>query len=165
MGTACTCGGELTRKLEELLQRHRGQPGALIQVLHQAQNIYGYLPKEVLKKVSLTLNVPLSRVYGVVSFYSFFTTKPKGKHQISVCKGTACYVRGAGQLLNQLQEEMGLKPGDTTDDGEFSLEVVRCLGACGLGPVITVDQDVHARLVPARLKEVLDNYRQASSNK
>lgn len=159
MAVTCQCGGERTRKLEALLDRYRGQPQALIQVLHQAQEIYGYLPREVLKKVSLALNVPLSQVYGVVSFYSFFTIHPKGRHRISVCKGTACYVRGAGQLLEQLREELKIKPGETTADGEFSLEVVRCLGACGLGPVIMVDEDVHARVMPERIPDILSAYR------
>ncbi|SHI86784.1 NADH-quinone oxidoreductase subunit NuoE [Desulfofundulus thermosubterraneus] len=160
MSFGCKCGGELNSKLDALLDRYRGQPSALIQVLHQAQELYGYLPRKVLQRVAGALNVPLSQVYGVVSFYSFFTIHPKGKHQISVCKGTACYVRGAGQLLDRIKEELGLKPGETTEDGQFSLEVVRCLGACGLGPVITVDEDVHARVQPERMSDILAAYRQ-----
>jgi len=148
------------QELQELLARHRGQPSALIQVLHRAQEVYGYLSREVLEEISVALNVPLSRVYGVVSFYSFFTTSPRGRHRISLCKGTACYVRGTGQLLEQLEKELGLKPGETTADGEFSLEVVRCLGACGLGPVMMVDEDVYARVAPERLTQILDGYRQ-----
>ncbi|OAT85717.1 NADH-quinone oxidoreductase subunit NuoE [Desulfotomaculum copahuensis] len=150
-----------SKEWEELLARHRDQPAALIQVLHRAQEMHGYLPREVLKEISAALNVPLSKVYGVVSFYSFFTTSPKGRHQISLCKGTACYVRGTNQLLDQLERELGLKPGETTADGEFSLSVVRCLGACGLGPVMMIDDDVYARVVPERLAQILDNYRLA----
>lgn len=160
MSVACKCSGELNSRMDALLERYRGQPSALIQVLHRAQELYGYLPRKVLQRVAEELNVPLSQVYGVVSFYSFFTIYPKGKHQISVCKGTACYVRGAGQLLERLKDELGLKPGETTDDGQFSLEVVRCLGACSLGPVITVDEDVHARVRPERLSDILTAYRQ-----
>ncbi|MFZ5592150.1 MAG: NAD(P)H-dependent oxidoreductase subunit E [Bacillota bacterium] len=163
MSTACHCGGELTGKLNNLLEEHRGQPAALIQVLHRTQQIYGYLPREALKKISLALHVPLSKVYGVVSFYSLFSIYPKGKHQISVCKGTACYVRGAGQLLSRLKEEMGLEPGKTTPDGEFSLEVVRCLGACGLAPAVVVDGDVYARVIPENMSNILAAYQRKAA--
>ncbi|MGQ9557556.1 MAG: NADH-quinone oxidoreductase subunit NuoE [Desulfurispora sp.] len=163
MSSACRCGGELTSKLNSLLEEHRGQPAALIQVLHRTQQIYGYLPREALKKISLVLHVPLSKVYGVVSFYSLFSIYPKGRHQISVCKGTACYVRGAGQLLSRLKEEMGLEPGQTTPDGEFSLEVVRCLGACGLAPAVVVDGDVYARVLPESMSGILAAYQRKAA--
>ncbi|MCP3894523.1 MAG: NAD(P)H-dependent oxidoreductase subunit E, partial [Bacteroides sp.] len=109
-------------------------------------------------RVAEELNVPLTKVYGVVSFYSLFTIKPKGKHRIHVCTGTACYVRGANQLLNQLAEDLKVKPGDTTEDGQFSVDSVRCLGACGLGPVVTVNEEVYGRVQTDRMSEILQKY-------
>lgn len=158
MGSSCACAQKEAR-LNEILQKNAGKSDLLINVLHQTQQLYGYLPADVLWRVATALNVPISRVSGVVSFYSFFTTKPKGRHQISVCKGTACYVKGAGEILQNLEEKFHLKPGDTSDDGRFSLEVVRCVGACGLGPVVLVDEDVYARVNPARMDEVLAKYK------
>lgn len=141
-----------------IMDAHKGQPGSLIQVLHKVQNTVGYLPRELQSRVAETLDVPLSRVYGVVSFYSLFTIVPKGRHKISVCAGTACYVRGAKQLLNGLEEAIRVKPGETTGDGLFSLDVVRCVGACGLGPVVTVDNDVYARVHNSNLADILSGY-------
>lgn len=149
---------ELLARVDEIMEPHRGQPNSLIQVLHQAQNAVGYLPRVVQVRVAEGLNVPLTKVYGVVSFYSLFTTKPKGRHKIHVCAGTACFVRGANQLLNKLEEKLNIKPGDTTGDGNFSVDVVRCLGACGLGPVVTVDGDVHGRVTKRKLDEILTKY-------
>lgn len=162
MSHGCTCQTQLTREHREavakLIEPYRGQPGSLIQVLHKAQNTVGYLPREIQVQIAEGLNVPLAKVYGVVSFYSFFTTNPRGKHKISVCAGTACYVRGANQLLNQLEEDLNIKPGKTSEDGMFSLDVVRCLGACGLGPVVTVDEDVYGRVTAEKLADVLAKY-------
>lgn len=159
MEHACRCGEEARAKLDQVIARYRGQPDGLIQVLHCAQETYGYLPREVLERVSSELGVALSEIYGVVTFYALFSLKPRGKHQVSVCKGTACYVRGSTQVLGRLERELEIKPGDTTDDGVFSVEVVRCLGACGLGPVMTVDDQVFARLKPERVPEVLAAYK------
>lgn len=150
------------KKREEasaIIAKYRGQPSGLIQVLSELQEKLGYLPGDVLKEVADTLGVPLTDVYGVVTFYALFTLKPRGRHTISLCKGTACYVRGASGLLERLQKDYGLKPGDTTDDGRFTLEVIRCLGACGLGPAVMIDKDVHARVKPEKLAEVLSEYR------
>lgn len=162
MSHNCSCRNELTQEqldgVYSMLDAHRGQPGSLIQALHKAQNIAGYLPRELQVRVAETLDVPLSRVYGVVSFYSFFTSVPKGRHRISVCAGTACYVRGAKQLLNGLEEAIRVKPGETTGDGLFSLDVVRCVGACGLGPVVTVNNDVYARVHNNNLADILSGY-------
>lgn len=162
MSSGCACHAQLTpeqlTEVDKLLEPYRGRPGNLIQVLHRTQNKVGYLPREVQVRVADSLNVPLAKVYGVVSFYSFFTTRPKGKHKISVCAGTACYVRGANQLLNQLSEDLKVKPGDTSEDGRFSLDVVRCLGACGLGPVVTVDDDVYGRVHSAKLADIMSKY-------
>lgn len=149
---------ETSLKLDEIIGKYRGQPAGLIQVLHKAQEIVGYVPREVQEKVAGGLNVPLSDVYGVVSFYALFSMKPKGRYKISVCAGTACYVRGTAQILESLERELGIKPGDTTDDGKFSVEVVRCLGACGLGPVMMINEDVHGRLEPENIPDILARY-------
>ncbi|MCL6638131.1 MAG: NADH-quinone oxidoreductase subunit NuoE [Firmicutes bacterium] len=146
------------RELDQVIDRYRGQPSGLIQVLHRAQEIVGYVPREVQERVAEGLDVPLSDVYGVVSFYALFSLKPKGKYKISVCAGTACYVRGTVQVLEALEKELGVKPGETTDDGKFSVEVVRCLGACGLGPVMMINEDVHGRLDPGQIPGILACY-------
>lgn len=155
---ACDCMADQYQRLDEVISQHKDEQGALIAVLHEAQEIFGYLPKEVQLRVAEGLNVPLSEVYGVITFYALFSLKPKGKYKISACKGTACYVRGADKVLERLEQELGVKAGDTTDDGKFSLEVVRCLGACGLGPVIMINDDVHARLKPDRIPSILKKY-------
>ena len=156
---AVMCEDELDKRVEEAIEKYKGVPSGLIQVLHQVQLAYGYLPKDVLLKVSQGLGVPLSEVYGVATFYAFFSLKPKGKYNIQVCKGTACYVRGAAKVIERLEKELGIQAGDTTDDGRFSIEVVRCLGACGLGPVMMIGEDVHARLKPDKLAGILEAYK------
>ncbi len=143
------------RQVEEIVAGHRGEPDALIEVLHRVQEILGYLPMRLQVMVAEGLGVSVSDVYGVVTFYSLFSLKPKGKYHISVCKGTACYVRGALAVIERLEGELGIKVGDTTDDGMFSLEVVRCLGACGLGPVATVNDQVYARITPDIVRQML----------
>lgn len=154
---ACKCE-EKWEQLAEIIAAHRGQPSALIEVLHQAQDLIGYLPKQVQAAIADGLGVSLSEVYSVVSFYAHFTVKPKGRYQVSVCKGTACYVKGSPEILERLSKELGIKPGDSTDDGKFSLEVVRCLGACGLGPVMTVNKRVYGLLKPETAAAVLRTY-------
>lgn len=144
--------------LEQVLERFRGKPGALIQALHSAQNVVGYLPPWVLKKVSQVLDVPLSEVYGVVTFYHFFSMKPRGRHVIQVCLGTACYVRGGQEILERLKKELQVEVGGVTPDGLYSLEVMRCAGACGLAPVMRVDNDVHKRVNPSKVIEILKDY-------
>ncbi len=162
MSSDCACHTEITREqldeVEKILEPYREEPGNLIQALHKVQNAVGYLPREVQVKVADSLNVSLSKVYGVVSFYSFFTTKPRGKHKICICAGTACYVRGASQLIDQLASDLKIKQGQTSDDGRFSLDVVRCLGACGLGPVVTVDDEVYGRVHKEKLQSILSKY-------
>ncbi len=153
------CQGEIDKRIEEAIERYKGVPSGLIQVLHQVQLAYGYLPKDVLMKVSEGLGVPLNEVYGVATFYAFFSLKPKGKYNVAVCKGTACYVRGAAKVIERIEKELGIKAGDTTDDHKFSIEVVRCLGACGLGPVLMIGEDVHARLKPDKIPGVLGAYK------
>ncbi|MEW5953251.1 MAG: NAD(P)H-dependent oxidoreductase subunit E [Bacillota bacterium] len=160
MEHACICNGDAGAKLNTMFAQYQGQPDGLIQVLHGIQETYGYLPRELLTRVARELEVSSGEISGVITFYSLFTLKPKGKHQVSVCKGTACYVRGSTQVLGRLEKELKIKPGDTTDDGLFSVEVVRCLGACGLGPVLTVNDKVFARLKPEKLPGVLAKFTQ-----
>jgi NADH:ubiquinone oxidoreductase subunit E len=151
---------ELLARLDEVLQQYADVPGALIPVLQIAQAMFGYLPETALRKISLTLNIPYSEVAGVVGFYSFFTTVPRGKHLVRVCLGTACYVRGGKQVLAALKDLLRIEVGETSPDRQFSLDVGRCFGACGLAPVIMIDDDVHQRVKPSRLSRILEQYRQ-----
>ena len=128
-------------------------------MLHKVQGEYGYLPAEVQELVAKELGIPVSRVYGIVSFYSFFTMTPKGEHPISVCLGTACYVRGAEKVLDELKRQLGIGVGEVTPDGKFSLTCLRCVGACGLAPVIEVGDKVYGRMTPDRVKDVLAEYK------
>lgn len=130
----------------------------MIPVLQRAQTLIGYLPLPVLQTISRDLNIPLSTVYGVTTFYSFFTMVPRGKHIISTCMGTSCYVRGGERILNTLQKELSIESGETTRDGQFSLEMVRCLGCCGLAPVVSIEEKVYRRMSPTKMKEVLSSY-------
>ncbi|THB67010.1 MAG: NAD(P)H-dependent oxidoreductase subunit E [Gammaproteobacteria bacterium] len=127
----------------------------LIQVLHKAQEIFGYLPEEVQKVVAKKLNIHLAEVYGVVSFYSFFNLEPKGKYRISVCTGTACYVKGAMGILDVLTEELGIKDGETSADGKWSLDSLRCIGACGLAPVMLINDKTYGNVTPDQTREIL----------
>lgn len=149
---------EQVAKLDGIIERFKGKPGGLIPVLEEAQVALEFIPLAVQKRIAAGLNLPLSRVYGVVTFYSFFTMTPRGKHTVRVCLGTACYVRGGKELTDVLEKQFGIKQGETTADRMFTLESVRCLGACGLGPVVVVDEDVHGRLKPGKVKEVLSQY-------
>ena len=149
---------EQVTKLNEIINKHKGKPGGLIPVLEEAQVALEYLPISVQKKIAAMLNLPLSRIYGVVTFYSFFTMTPRGKHTVRVCLGTACYVRGGKAIADALKKEFGIDEGETTADRMFTLETVRCLGACGLGPVMVVDEDVHGRVKPSKVKEILSQY-------
>jgi NADH:ubiquinone oxidoreductase subunit E len=150
---------ELLRRLDGVLREYADVPGALIPVLQIAQAIFGYLPETALKKIAAALGKPYSEVAGVVSFYSFFTTVPRGKHLVRVCLGTACYVRGGKQVLSALKDLLRIEVGETSSDQLFSLDVGRCFGACGLAPVIMIDDAVHQRVKPARLARILDQYR------
>ncbi len=150
---------ELLAQFDDVLQQYAAQPGALIPVLQIAQRMFGYLPEAALKKVASVLNKPYSEVAGVVGFYSYFSTVPRGKHLIQVCLGTACYVRGGKEVLAALKEALQIEVGETTPDRLFSLDVGRCFGACGLAPVIMIDDDVHQRVRPARIARILNEYR------
>ncbi len=150
---------EQAQKLDEIIKRHRGEKGAVLPVLQEAQEVCGYLPEEVQAKIAEGLDVPLEEVFGVSTFYSQFSLTPKGKYNISVCLGTACYVKGAGAVLEKLIAVLGIQPEESTPDGKFSLSVCRCLGACGLAPVLTVNGDVYGRMTPDKVGEVLENYK------
>ncbi|NMA85164.1 MAG: NADH-quinone oxidoreductase subunit NuoE [Epulopiscium sp.] len=132
--------------------------GELIAVLHKAQEIFGYLPKEVQQHIAKRLEIPVAKVYGVVSFYSFFTMEPKGEHPISICMGTACYVRGAEKVLDEFKKELNLEVGETSSDGKFSLLSLRCVGACGLAPVVMIGEKVYGRVTPEMVKDILKEY-------
>jgi NADH:ubiquinone oxidoreductase subunit E len=154
---------ELLDRLDDVLKEYADVPGALIPVLQIAQAMFGYLPDVALRKISLALGKPYSEVAGVVGFYSFFTTVPRGKHLVRVCLGTACYVRGGNRVLEAIKKRLGIDVGQTTEDRQFSLEVARCFGACGLAPVITIDEDVHHRVKANRVEDILARYRPGGS--
>ena len=149
---------EQMKELLACIDKHKGEAGALIPVLHEAQGIYGYLPAEVQTVIAEGLNIPLSEVYGVATFYSQFTLLPKGKHQISVCLGTACYVKGSDKVLEEIERELHIRCGECTPDRKFSIDSCRCVGACGLAPVMIVDGEVYGRLTPAEVSGILDKY-------
>jgi NADH-quinone oxidoreductase subunit E/NADP-reducing hydrogenase subunit HndA len=149
---------ETERKLDEIILKHRDRPGALIPVLQQAQGLVGYLPPIVQRHIARGLNVSVSEVHGVVSFYSFFSMKPKGKHNIKICLGTACYVKRAEEIVQRLKDELKVGIGEVTEDKMFSLESVRCLGACGLAPVVVVDHDTYGSVNPVKTHEILEQY-------
>lgn len=146
------------KELHAVCREHDNDSGELINILHAAQEIFGYLPREVQELVAAELHIPVSRVYGVVTFYSFFTMTPKGKYPISVCLGTACYVRGAEKVLDEFQRQLEIKVGETTADGLFSLDCLRCVGACGLAPVVTIGGKVYGRITPEKVRDILSEY-------
>ncbi len=145
-------------KIAEICAEFGNNAGELINVLHKCQGVFGYLPEEVQREIAEGLNIPVSKVYGVVTFYSFFTMQPKGKYSVSVCLGTACYVRGAEGILDELKKELGIEVGGVTDDGKFSLDCLRCVGACGLAPVMLIGDKVYGRLEPGMIKGILAQY-------
>lgn len=146
------------QKLLETIEQHRQEKGALMPVMQAAQEIYGYLPLEVQEIIADELHVPVEEVYGVATFYAQFSLNPKGKYKVSVCLGTACYVKGSGDLFNALTEKLGIQSGECTSDGKYSLEACRCVGACGLAPVMIVNDDVYGRLVVDDLDNILAKY-------
>lgn len=146
--------------LKSCIDEHRGEAGALMPVLHEAQNIYGYLPLEVQTVIAEELNVSLAEVYGVATFYSQFSLTPKGKHQVSVCLGTACYVKGSDKVLEEVEKELGIKCGECTADRSFSIDSCRCVGACGLAPVMIVDGEVYGRLTAKEVAGILKKHRE-----
>lgn len=149
---------EQEERLMAVIEKYKGQDGATIPVLHEAQEIYGYLPLEVQQMISEGLDVPLAEIYGIITFYTQFSLNPKGKYQIGVCLGTACYVKGSGDILEKVKSILGIDVGECTPDGRFSIDATRCIGACGLAPVLTVNDDVYGRLVPDDVEGIIKKY-------
>lgn len=147
-------------KLVDICKLFNNDAGDLINVLHKAQHTFGYLPAEIQEIIARELNIPVAKVYGVVTFYSFFTMTPKGLHPISVCTGTACYVRGAEKVLEEFKKVLKIQVGESTPDGKFSLSCLRCVGACGLAPVVMIGEKVYGRVSPEGVKDILDGYNQ-----
>ena len=167
--SCCNCCKEISeeemlKQVDAVLDDYKGSPGALIPVLQIAQGMFGYIPKVVLKRISKVLDKPYSEVAGVVTFYSLFYTAPRGKYIISVCLGTACYVRGGKDVLDSLKKELKIDVGETTEDRLFTLEIGRCFGACGLAPALTINNDVHQRVKPLKIAELLKKYRVAETS-
>lgn len=150
---------EVNEKIDKYIANVGNDSDALIEVLHKVQALLGYIPKRVQKKIAKDLNLAPGKISSVMSFYAHFSDKPQGKYQIAICKGTACYVKGSVDIIEKIEEEYGLSSGDTTDDGIFSLEVVRCLGACGLAPVMTVNGKAHGLLNPDKAVKILEKYK------
>lgn len=160
----CNCHDSFSEEqyyeqLDDIIDQYIDKDGALIPILQSVQNLFGYLPEAALKKISRRLNKPYSEVAGVVGFYSFFSTVPKGENTVRVCLGTACYVRGGKDVLKALTEELKINVGETTDDRKFSLEVGRCFGACGLAPVIMINDEVFQKVKPTKVGEILNSFR------
>lgn len=167
MAKTCTCAcaeaapdeKELMKRLDDVLAEQKDKPGGLIPALQTAQAIFGYLPEAAMRRVAQAFDKSYSEVAGVVSFYSFFSTVPRGKFLVRVCLGTACYVRGGNEVLRAMKDKLGIDVGGTTPDRLFSLEFGRCFGACGMAPVLMVNDDLHQRVKPAKLGELLEKYR------
>ena len=149
---------KLFEQLDTFIDSLETKDGSLIQVLHHAQGIFGYLPKEVQLYISEKLNIAPAKVYGVVSFYSYFTTEPKGEHVISVCTGTACFVKGSHEILEEFKKILKINPGETTADGKFTLNTLRCVGACGLAPVVSVGDKLYGKFKKEDVKKVIMEY-------
>lgn len=149
---------EQAQRLQAVIEKYKDVPGANMPVLQEAQEIYGYLPIEVQSMIAEGLGVPIETLYGITTFYSQFSLSPKGKYNISVCMGTACYVKGSGALLDRITKRLGIQPEETTPDGRFSLTACRCIGACGLAPVLTINDEVYGRLTVDDIDGILDKY-------
>lgn len=149
---------EYKDQIEIIVDKYAVRKGALIAVLYETQNLIGFLPREVINFISDKMHIPVKEVYGIVTFYNFFTMKPRGKYPVAVCLGTACYVRGGRLVLDTIKKSLGIQEGDTTEDRKFSLELLRCLGACGLAPVMTIGKEVYGRLTPVKVKAIIETY-------
>lgn len=150
---------EKIESFKMFIQGHKDTPGALMPVLQEAQEVFGYLPLEILQLISRLLNIPMSEIYGVATFYSQFSFIPKGENIISVCLGTACYVKGAQAILEEIESVLGIKAGETTSDLKFSINSTRCVGECSLAPVITINEDIYAKVTKDKVKELIEKYR------
>ena len=159
MGDKCACGNDKTDpKMKEILEKYTQDKDNLIQILNEVQEHYGYISTENQKQVSEYLNIPMAEIYGVITFYSWFTLKPKGKYNVAVCLGTACFVKGSEKILDRVKQKLGIDVGETTPDGKFSIEATRCIGACGLAPVFTINDEVHGKATVEMVDKVLDEY-------
>ena len=158
-GVAFNGTKEQEKKLKAVIEQHKGQAGAAIPVLHEAQEIYGYLPIEVQQMIAEGLGISLADIYGIVTFYARFTLNPKGSYNLAVCLGTACYVKGSGDILDRICEVLNMKSGETSADGRYSIEATRCIGACGLAPVLTINNEVYGRLTKADVDGILAKYK------
>ncbi len=154
----CT-GCEVDEKVVKIANKYKTVDGGIISALHEIQDEYGYIPEAVQKYLSRELNIPLSEIYGIITFYSRFSLMPKGKYNVQVCMGTACYVKGAEAVLKEFREKLGVHEGETTEDGKFSLEAVRCIGACGLAPAIVVNSEVYGKVTPEKVAEIVEKYK------
>jgi NADP-reducing hydrogenase subunit HndA len=153
------CSGcSVDEKVVKIAKKYKSVDGGIISALHEVQDEYGYIPESVQKYLSKELDIPMADIYGIITFYSRFSLLPKGKYNIQVCMGTACYVKGAEEVLNEFKEELGISEGQLTKDGKFSLEIVRCIGACGLAPAIVVNSEVYGKMSKDKVKEVLSKY-------
>ncbi|OGI26545.1 MAG: NADH dehydrogenase [Candidatus Melainabacteria bacterium RIFOXYA12_FULL_32_12] len=150
----------ISDELREFINKWKNKPGNLIMILHRVQEEYGYISKDIVLELSKILNVSLAKVYGVATFYHFFKLEKPGKHSIAVCTGTACYLKGSGEILEELERILDVKVGNTTVDNEFSLEAVRCIGCCGLAPVMTVDNEVYGKVDKKQLRKIIAKYKQ-----
>ncbi|WP_448374476.1 NADH-quinone oxidoreductase subunit NuoE family protein [Fervidobacterium sp.] len=160
----CEHHKELYEELDAYIEEVKDKPGILIGVLHKAQELFGWLPQEVQEHIAEKLNVPVSEVFGVVTFYNFFATKPKGKNQIKVCLGTACYVKGGDRVMERFLEELGVKAEEVTEDGLFSVHAVRCLGACSMAPVVLIgEKDFYGKVTPDMVSKIIAAYRRGGS--
>ena len=159
MEKKCQCGCEMKdEKIEKILLKYDKNKSNLIQILNDVQETYGYIPEKVQLEISKYLNVEMAEIYGVITFYARFTLKPKGKYNIAVCLGTACFVKGSERVLERVKQKLGIDVGQTTPDGKFSIEATRCIGACGLAPVFTVNEEVYGKATPELVDKVLDEY-------
>lgn len=152
---------EFPKELVAFIEEWKAKPGSLIMILHKIQETFGYIPREAAERLSRMMDTPLARIYGVVTFYHFFKTTKPGKHRISVCLGTACYLKGGQELIEEARSILSLEEGEVTEDGLFSIDPVRCVGCCGLAPVITIGNDVYGKVTPEQLPDIIAKYRQA----
>ena len=153
------CNGcKIDEKLEKIAKKYKNVEGGIISALHEVQDTYGYISSTAQKYLSKELNVPMSEIYGIITFYSRFSLVPKGKYNIQVCMGTACYVKGSEKVLNRFKEKLGIKEGETISDGKFSIESVRCIGACGLAPAIVINEEVYGKMDEKKVDELIEKY-------
>ena len=157
---ACNCcNNGKDEKMQEILKKYSKDKSNLIQILNEVQEYYGYVPTKAQMAISEYLGIEMAEIYGVITFYSRFTLKPKGKYHIAICLGTACFVKGSEKLLDTAKESLKIKEGETTEDGKFSLEATRCIGACGLAPVFTVNDEVYGKATPEMMKKIIEEYK------